>query len=414
MLFNAHAYKKKTKQYFDAIAEVYDEGLSALLLSLHQKMLKEAQINEGDQILNIGCGTGMDSFLTAQMLGPKGRVVGIDIAPEMVRRANEKAAVRGLTNATFQVMDAEKLSFPANHFDTIISHWSLTYFPNDHTALREALRVLKPGGRMVVSVVGRPEHSPFVMVPFRVVAKRLPRVAVSEGGPPTFRFAREGALEAALTAAGFASTYSGRYASMITVKDADTYWELFRKWVGGFTYRFSRESPEIQAAVIDEIKQTVARHATADGIRLQIESVIAVGYKPAGKEAAAQRTQAAGRTLAELVEGARSAAAAVDASQAEQALRAGLLIDVRQHDEFARGHIAGARSIPRGVLEEVVTTELADTRLPIICYCDDGRRSSLAADALIKLGYGKAAWLENGIAAWERAGGALSKSQENR
>lgn len=409
-MFNAHAYKKKTKQYFDAIADVYDEGLSALLLSLHQKMLKEAQINENDQILNIGCGTGMDSFLTAQMLGPKGSVVGIDIAPEMVRRANEKAKVRGLSNVTFQVMDAEKLGFPANRFDTIISHWSLTYFPNDHIALKEALRVLRPGGRMVVSVVGRPEHSPFVMVPFRVVSKRLPRVAVSEGGPPTFRFAREGALESALTAAGFASTTSNRYASMITVKDADTYWDLFRKWVGGFTYRFSREEPEVQAAVIDEIKQTVSRHATAEGIRLQIESVIAVGYKPAGKDDAGLRTQQDRRTLPELLADARGSAAAVGLTQAEEALRQNLLIDVRQGDEFLRSHIAGARHIPRGMIEEVVTSELPDTRLPIVCYCENGERSSLAADALLKLGYGKVGWLEGGIGAWEQAGRALSRS----
>jgi ubiquinone/menaquinone biosynthesis C-methylase UbiE/rhodanese-related sulfurtransferase len=407
-VFNAHGYKKRTKQSFDAIADVYDEGLSALLLSLHQKMLEEARIGEGQHVLNVGCGTGMDSFLTAQSLGPEGSIVGIDISPEMIRRANDKSKARGLDNVTFQVLDAEKLSFPANKFDVIISQWAWTYFPNDHAAFREALRVLKPGGRIAVGVVGRPEHSPFLMVPFRVVSKRLPRVAIADGGPPTFRFAREGALESALSAAGFASPWSGRYATMITVKDADTYWDLFRKSIGGFTYRFSRESADIQSSIIDEIKETVSRHATVDGIRLQVESVIGVGHKPTGKDAEASRRQAAYCTLADLVDEARKAAQPVDVAQAEQAVRAKLLIDVRQRDEFSSAHIAGARHIPRGLIEEVVTSELPDTRLPIICYCDNGERSSLAANALVKLGYSKAGWLENGLTAWQSSGRALS------
>lgn len=412
-MFNAHAHKKRVKQSFDALAEVYDEGLSALLLSLHRKMLDHAQIEEGQHILNVGCGTGLDSFLTASLLGPHGRVVGIDISPEMVRRANEKAAARGLANVTFQVMDAEKLSFPANHFDAVVTHWSLMSFPNEQAALREAFRVLKPGGRIVVSVVGRPESSPFLMVPLRVAAKRLPRVSMSESSPPTFRFAREGALESALTSAGMVSTWSSRYASMITVKDADTYWELFRKWVAGFMYRLQQESPEVQSSLIDEIKATVSKHATADGIRLQIESVIGVGYKPTGKDSARNRTQAIGRTLAELLEDARKTATAVDIARAQEAAHANLLLDVRQRDEFERLHITGARHVPRGLIEEVVTAELPDTRLPIVCYCDDGGRSSLAAETLAKLGYGKVGWLDGGIPAWQRSGGALVISKEN-
>lgn len=411
-MFNAHAHKKRVKQSFDALAEVYDQGLSALLLSLHQKMLEYAQIHEGARVLNVGCGTGLDSFLASPLVGPQGSVVGIDIAPEMVRRANEKARARGLANVTFQAMDAEKLGFPANHFDVIVTHWALMLFPNENAALREALRVLKPGGRIVVSVMGRPESSPFLMVPIRVASRRLPRVAMSENAPPAFRFAREGALESSLSSAGFASVWSGRFASMITVKDADTYWDLYRKSIGGFMYRLSREAADVQASLIQEIKETVSRHATDEGIRLQIESVIGIGYKPAGKDGAGARSGMTARTLADLVQAARSMVAQVGADQARQALHENLLLDVRQRDEFVRAHIPGARHVPRGRLEEVVTSELPDTRLPIVCYCDNGERSSLAAAALVKLGYRKAGWLERGMGTWEQAGGPIANSQE--
>src|SRR5262249_59167349 len=111
------------------------------------QMIEQAGIREGDDVLDLASGTGIDAFLAAERLGNHGRIVGIDLSPRMVELANEKASARGLTHTTFQVMDAERLTFKNDTFSAVISKWGLMFFPDCHQALREALRVLRPGGR---------------------------------------------------------------------------------------------------------------------------------------------------------------------------------------------------------------------------------------------------------------------------
>ncbi len=405
-MFSARAYKRKQRLYWDELAPVYDGGLQALMLPLHVRLLDEARIKPGDRVLSVGCGTGADAFLAADLVGPSGSVVGIDIAPEMVRLAEEKARTRGDTNVTFQVMDAEDLTFPDESFDVVISQYTLMYVPDDHQALTEAHRVLKPGGRFAFGVIGRSENSPYLMVPLRIVMKHLPTVLLYQGGPSNFRFAPEGAAEATLHRAGFVEAWTGRYATMITTKDADTYWDLYLTTVASFTYRFRREPPETQEPIVREIKETVSRHATEEGIRLQVEWILAAANKPAAPGSADASPEA--RTLQDLVAEAREGVAAADLSGADEALGRGVLLDVRQPEEFLAGHIPGALSVPRGTVEEVAIAELADTRLPVVCYCDTGERSALAAKSLADLGFARAGWLDGGMASWTASGRSLT------
>jgi SAM-dependent methyltransferase len=113
--------------------------------------LSLGRVNEGEAVLDIGCGAGVDTILAAMMAGPTGKSVGVDIVAEMLGRAEENLKMAGLENVTFQKTSGEKLPFEGDSFDVVISNGVVNLIPDKAAALREAMRVLKPGGRLMVA-----------------------------------------------------------------------------------------------------------------------------------------------------------------------------------------------------------------------------------------------------------------------
>jgi arsenite methyltransferase len=108
-------------------------------------------IREGEAVLDIGCGAGVDSIIAAKLVGPSGAVTGIDLVPEMLARAGANACLAGVDNVTFQESSAEQLPFPDNSFDMVISNGVFNLVVDKVKALGEVLRVLKPGGRFMLA-----------------------------------------------------------------------------------------------------------------------------------------------------------------------------------------------------------------------------------------------------------------------
>ena len=107
-------------------------------------------INEGVGILDIGCGAGVDTILAAMMTGPSGKAVGVDIVPEMLHRAEENLKMTDLKNVIFKKASGEKLPSQDNSFDVVISNSVINLIPDKVGTLKEAMRVLKPGGRLMI------------------------------------------------------------------------------------------------------------------------------------------------------------------------------------------------------------------------------------------------------------------------
>ena len=108
-------------------------------------------VNAGDRVLDIGCGSGVDTLLAAMMTGPTGEAVGVDLTAEMLERAEVNLALTDLKNVTFKKASGEKLPFEDNRFDVVISNGVINLIPDKAATLKEAWRVLKPGGRLMVA-----------------------------------------------------------------------------------------------------------------------------------------------------------------------------------------------------------------------------------------------------------------------
>ena len=110
-----------------------------------------SQIKEGDIVLDLGSGAGFDSFIASKKVGPSGKVIGVDMTPEMTDKAKENAEKYGYKNVEFRNGDIEKLPVENDSVDIIISNCVINLAPDKFKVFKEAYRVLKKSGKLFVS-----------------------------------------------------------------------------------------------------------------------------------------------------------------------------------------------------------------------------------------------------------------------
>lgn len=106
------------------------------------------EVRPGQTVLDLGSGAGLDSLLAARRVGPTGKVIGVDLCPQMVEKARSNAMLLGLYNVEFKEAGIEKLPLPDGSVDVVISNGVFNLCPDKPRVLAEAFRVLRPGGRL--------------------------------------------------------------------------------------------------------------------------------------------------------------------------------------------------------------------------------------------------------------------------
>jgi arsenite methyltransferase len=114
---------------------------------------KLGRLEPGERVLDLGSGAGTDSLIAAQMVGPAGWVAGIDMTPQMLAKARAAAEEMGASNAEFVEGEAERLPFPDESFDVVISNGVIDLVPDKDAVFAELHRVLVPGGRLQIADV---------------------------------------------------------------------------------------------------------------------------------------------------------------------------------------------------------------------------------------------------------------------
>jgi ubiquinone/menaquinone biosynthesis C-methylase UbiE len=180
----------------------YSDTLRAMFAPLTDALIEQAGVKNGQNVLDVAGGSGEPGLTIAEKVGPDGSVTCTDGVAEMVEAARHEATRRGLTNVQFRECTADSLPFPDNSFDATVNRLGLMFVPDPLAAVREMLRVTKPGGTVALAVWGKSEVNPFCYVVTNVMAQHVNSPPADPDAPNAFRFAEPGKLARVMTEAG--------------------------------------------------------------------------------------------------------------------------------------------------------------------------------------------------------------------
>jgi arsenite methyltransferase len=140
----------KTLHYDKSLIEKLPDAVAATYCGVGNPF-SLGKINTGEQVLDIGCGAGVDTILASMLTGPTGNVVGVDIVPEMLQQAEKNLMMTAQKNVNFKKAPCEQLPYIVDTFDAVISNGVINLIPDKEAALTEIIRVLKPGGLLMMA-----------------------------------------------------------------------------------------------------------------------------------------------------------------------------------------------------------------------------------------------------------------------
>jgi ubiquinone/menaquinone biosynthesis C-methylase UbiE len=193
---------KSDWDHFGCGARQWPRQSAAMGRNVTELIVEAAQVTRGMRILDVACGPGEPTLSLATLLEGTGEVIGIDIAPEALRVAEERVTSHGLTNVQFQQADVHELPFPDNTFDRITCRLGVMFFSDLLRAAREMQRVLKLEGKVVLLTWG-PMEQPYFETTAGTVLRFLHGAALPDSAKRVFAFGAAGALGGVLSDAGF-------------------------------------------------------------------------------------------------------------------------------------------------------------------------------------------------------------------
>lgn len=273
MSFDPDAFTAESRKHWTDVALHYERMSAALFAPITEQFARFCAAQDGESVLDLACGPGTLTASLVSAVGPRGRVVGVDLAEGMLERA--RAAVPG---ARFVAMNAESLDLPDGGFDLVACQLGLMLFARPERALAEMVRVAAPGGRVACLVQGTREGMKFTSVLMMAMAKRAPQLK-TPGAPVLFAFGPEGVLENALAAAGLSDIKGRRLAGTLAFASAQAYWDEMTRSAGRTGVLLRSLDAATQALVKTDVFAELETFRSGAGLAIPFEVVMARGFK---------------------------------------------------------------------------------------------------------------------------------------
>ena len=270
--------KQAVRHVFDKLAAGYDNPATRFFPFCADRLVGFVRPKPGARVLDVATGTGAVAVPFAQAVGPQGRVQAVDISPAMLDRAEANIRKMALTNVDLQQMDAEQLDFKSGYFHSVVCSYGLFFLPDMQGALREWVRVLRPGGSLAFTCFEDIAFSPML----DDFAEKLQAFGVQLPEGP-FGSRRITSLEHCcelLAAAGLEAIETEHVQLGYHLRDENEWWEVVQNTA--MRALFEQVPAEQQQAFRTQHLAFVAQQKTAEGVWMDVLTRFARGTKPAG------------------------------------------------------------------------------------------------------------------------------------
>jgi SAM-dependent methyltransferase len=219
-------YRSLSHEAWEAMAPGWQRWrvqLENAMAPVRQWLVSQLAPRPGDIVLELSAGPGDTGFAAATVVGEQGRLISTDFSPDMVEVARHRGAELGLKNVDYRVMDAERIELAADSVDGVLCQSGYMLMADPAAALSETRRVLRPGGRLALSVWGAPERNPWAAIGGRILVERGHMPPPDPAAPGIFSMASEERTRALLEGAGFTAVRIEEVPLYFAYGDLDDY-----------------------------------------------------------------------------------------------------------------------------------------------------------------------------------------------
>ena len=252
---------------------------------ISQRMLALTAPRPGERVLELACGTGGPGLDAAALVEPGGDVIVSDFSAEMTAIAARRIADDGLVNVSARVLDIEAIDEPDGSYDVVLCREGLMLVPDPELGAREIRRVLRPGGRVAVSVWGPRERNPWLSVVFDTVAEVLGLPTPPPGIPHPFALSDARRLASVLAGSGLVGVEVDEGSTPYRAASVGEWWERTVALAGPLAQKLASLPEDAARALRDTAAQRISAYRTPSGLDIPGVCLVATAVNP---EAAAR------------------------------------------------------------------------------------------------------------------------------